>query len=127
MQQSTGMSLTERRAALSLASIMATRMLGLFMILPVFALYAESLPDSSPLLIGLAIGIYGLTQALLQFPFGMALDKCGRRRMFSIGLLLFSLGSVASASADSLMGCIVVSALQGAGAVALVAMDVAGR
>lgn len=117
-----GMSPLERRASISLAAIMATRMLGLFMILPVFALYAESLPDSSPLLIGLAIGIYGLTQALLQIPFGMASDKFGRRSMITIGLLLFALGSVAAASADSLMEIIFGRALQGAGAVAAVIM-----
>jgi len=117
-----GMSRVERRASISLATIMATRMLGLFMILPVFALYADSLPDSSPVLIGLAIGIYGLTQALLQIPFGMASDKFGRRSMITIGLLLFALGSVVAASADSLLGIIFGRALQGAGAVAAVIM-----
>jgi len=117
-----GMSRVERRASLSLAAIMATRMLGLFMILPVFALYAESLPDASPFLIGLAIGIYGLTQALLQVPFGMASDKFGRRGLITIGLLLFAIGSVAAAMADSLMGIIIGRALQGAGAVAAVIM-----
>jgi len=117
-----GMSPIERRASISLAAIMATRMLGLFMILPVFALYAESLPDATPMLIGLAIGIYGLTQALLQIPFGMASDKFGRRGMITLGLILFAVGSVVAASADSLMGIIVGRALQGAGAVAAVIM-----
>ena len=120
--RSLGMSRVERRASVSLAAIMATRMLGLFMILPVFALYAESLPDATPFLIGLAIGIYGLTQALLQIPFGMASDKYGRRVMITIGLVLFALGSVAAASADSLIGIIMGRALQGAGAVAAVIM-----
>ena len=119
---SSGMSRIERRASVSLAAIMATRMLGLFMILPVFSLYAESLPDATPFLIGLAIGIYGLTQALLQVPFGMASDKFGRRGMITIGLILFALGSVAAASADSLVGIIIGRALQGAGAVAAVIM-----
>jgi len=120
--RSLGMSRIERRASVSLAAIMATRMLGLFMILPVFALYAESLPDATPFLIGLAIGIYGLTQALLQIPFGMASDKYGRRVMITIGLVLFALGSVAAASADSLIGIVIGRALQGAGAVAAVIM-----
>jgi len=122
MQQSTGMSLTERRAALSLASIMATRMLGLFMILPVFSLYAEGLPDATPLLIGLAIGAYGLTQAMLQIPFGMASDRFGRKRVITIGLLLFAAGSVVAGMADSLTGIIMGRALQGCGAVAAAVM-----
>jgi len=119
---SSGMNRVERRASMSLAAIMATRMLGLFMILPVFALYAESLPDATPLLIGVAIGIYGLTQALLQIPFGMASDKFGRRRMITLGLILFAIGSVVAASADSLIGIIIGRALQGGGAVAAVIM-----
>jgi MFS family permease len=122
MQQSTGMSPTERRAALSLASIMATRMLGLFMILPVFALYAEGLPDATPTLIGLAIGAYGLTQALLQVPFGMASDRFGRKRVITIGLLLFAAGSVVAAMSDTLTGIILGRALQGCGAVAAAVM-----
>ena len=122
MQQSTGMSPTERRAAISLASIMATRMLGLFMILPVFALYAEGLPDATPLLIGLAIGVYGLTQAMLQIPFGMASDRFGRKRIITIGLLLFAAGSVVAGMADSLTGIIMGRALQGCGAVAAAVM-----
>ncbi|MCK5720579.1 MAG: MFS transporter, partial [Thiomargarita sp.] len=65
------MTITERRAIIGLASIMSIRMLGLFMIFPVFTLYARDLPNTTPLLIGLAIGIYGLTQGLLQIPFGM--------------------------------------------------------
>ncbi|WP_126456409.1 MFS transporter [Sulfuriflexus mobilis] len=122
MQRSTGMSPTERRAALSLASIMATRMLGLFMILPVFALHAQDLPDATPLLIGLAIGAYGLTQALLQIPFGMASDHFGRKRVITIGLLLFAAGSVVAAMSDTLTGIIMGRALQGCGAVAAAVM-----
>jgi len=121
-QQADGMSAVERRASISLASIMATRMLGLFMILPVFALYAESLPDASPFLIGMAIGAYGLTQALLQIPFGMASDRFGRRRMITLGLLLFALGSVVAAMSDTLTGIIIGRAIQGSGAVAAVIM-----
>lgn len=122
MQQSTGMSPTERRTALSLASIMATRMLGLFMILPVFALYAKELPDASPTLIGLAIGAYGLTQAILQIPFGMASDRFGRKRVITIGLLLFAAGSVVAGMSDTLIGIIMGRALQGCGAVAAAVM-----
>ena len=73
------MSATERRAAISLASIYALRMLGLFMILPVFALYADQLEGATPALAGLAIGIYGMTQAMLQIPFGLASDRIGRK------------------------------------------------
>ena len=122
MQQATGMSSTERRAAISLASIMATRMLGLFMILPVFSLYAEGLPDATPMLIGLAIGAYGLTQAMLQIPFGMASDRFGRKRVITIGLLVFAAGSVVAAMSDTLTGIIFGRALQGCGAVAAAVM-----
>ena len=112
----------ERRAALSLASIFALRMLGLFMILPVFALYAEHLEGVTPLLVGLAIGVYGLTQALLQIPFGMASDRIGRKPVIAVGLLIFAIGSVVAAMADSIHGVILGRALQGAGAVAAAIM-----
>jgi len=113
----------ERRASASLAMIMATRMLGLFMIFPVFALYAdEKLADATPTLIGLAIGAYGLTQAVLQIPFGRASDRFGRKRMITIGLLLFALGSVVAAMADNIVWVIIGRALQGSGAVAAVIM-----
>lgn len=113
----------ERRAAGSMAMIMATRMLGLFMIFPVFALYAdEKLSDATPILIGLAIGAYGLTQALLQIPFGRASDRFGRKRIITIGLLLFALGSVVAAMADNIMLVIIGRALQGSGAVAAAIM-----
>jgi len=74
-----GMTASERRTALGLAGVYGFRMLGLFLILPVFALFAEKLPGATPLLTGLAIGIYGLTQALLQIPFGMLSDRVGRK------------------------------------------------
>ncbi len=112
----------ERRAALSLASIFALRMLGLFMILPVFALYAEHLEGVTPLLVGLAIGVYGLTQALLQIPFGMASDRIGRKPVIAVGLLIFAIGSVVAAMADTIHGVILGRALQGAGAVAAAVM-----
>ena len=115
----------ERRAALSLALIYATRMLGLFMILPVFALYAENLVAVTPLMIGLAIGIYGLTQALLQIPFGMLSDRFGRKPIIIFGLLLFALGSVLAAVSDSIYGVILGRALQGSGAIAAAVMALA--
>jgi MFS family permease len=109
---------TERRASASLASIFALRMLGLFLVLPVFALEAARYPGGDdPALVGLAMGIYGLTQGLLQLPFGMASDRLGRKRVIVFGLLLFAAGSFLAAGADSLMGLLVGRCLQGAGAV----------
>ncbi|HID44831.1 MAG TPA: MFS transporter, partial [Chromatiaceae bacterium] len=78
-KEQTGFNDTERRATLGLAGIYGSRMLGLFLILPVFALYAEHLASATPVLIGMAIGIYGLTQAVLQIPFGLLSDKIGRK------------------------------------------------
>lgn len=113
---------TERRAVFSLASIYALRMMGLFMILPVFALYGETLEGYTPALIGVAIGIYGLTQAALQIPFGMASDRFGRKPVITLGLLIFAAGSVVAASADTMTGVIIGRALQGAGAIAAAVM-----
>jgi len=107
----------ERHATSALASIMSMRMLGLFMILPVFSVYAQELLNSTPFLIGLAIGIYGLTQALFQIPFGMLSDRFGRKRIITIGLVIFSIGSVVAATSDSLTGIIIGRALQGSGAI----------
>lgn len=115
----------ERRAALSLAAIFSFRMLGLFMILPVMALYAEELGEPDPVLIGLAIGIYGLTQALLAIPYGMASDRFGRKPVIAFGLLVFAGGSVIAATADTLTGVIIGRALQGGGAVAAAVMALA--
>jgi predicted MFS family arabinose efflux permease len=108
----------EKRAAGGLAAIFSMRMLGLFMILPVFALYAEHLDGATPLLIGLAIGAYGLTQALLQIPFGLLSDRIGRKPVILGGLTLFAIGSIVAAGADSIHGVIVGRALQGSGAIA---------
>ncbi len=108
----------ERRAAGSLATIFGFRMAGLFMILPVFALYAGELAHVTPALVGIAIGIYGLTQALFQIPFGMLSDKLGRKPIILGGLILFAVGSVVAALADTIYGVIAGRALQGAGAIA---------
>ncbi len=107
----------EKKSAISLASIFSFRMLGLFMVLPVLSLYAHDLIGATPLLIGFAMGSYGLTQACLQLPFGMLSDKLGRKPIICFGLLLFILGSILCALSHSIMGVILGRALQGAGAV----------
>ncbi len=108
----------ERRASASLASIFALRMLGLFLVLPVFALEARKYPGGEdPALLGLAMGIYGLTQGLLQLPFGMASDRFGRKRVIVLGLLIFALGSFWAAAATDLTGLLIGRSIQGAGAV----------
>jgi len=115
----------ESKAAFSLAGIYALRMLGLFLILPVFALYAEHLQGVTPMLVGVAIGAYGLTQAMLQIPFGMLSDRIGRKPVIIGGLLLFAIGSVVAAMSDSIWGVIMGRALQGSGAIAAAVMSLA--
>ena len=119
------MTVGERRAAFWLAAVFSLRMLGLFMILPVFALYAEHLRGNTPALAGLAIGIYGFSQALFQIPFGFLSDRYGRKRMIYLGLLIFAAGSVVAALADSIYGVILGRALQGGGAVSAAVMALA--
>lgn len=119
------MTASERRATLSLAAIFSTRMLGLFMILPVFALYAQHLEGSTPALMGLAIGIYGLFQAILGIPFGMISDKVGRKPVIVAGLIIFAIGSIVAAEATTIWGVIFGRALQGGGAIAAVVMALA--
>lgn len=115
---SAGMSRDEIRSATSLASIFALRMLGLFLILPVFAIHAKTLPDGdNSMLVGLAMGIYGLSQAFGQIPFGIASDKFGRKRIIVIGLLLFAAGAFVAAMATTVMGVLIGRAIQGAGAI----------
>ncbi|HEY8049734.1 MAG TPA: MFS transporter [Ramlibacter sp.] len=112
------MTSTERRASASLAMIFAARMLGLFLVLPVFALEATRYPGGNdPALVGMAMGIYGLTQGILQIPFGLASDRLGRKRVIIFGLLVFAAGSFVAAAAGSMQGLLIGRALQGAGGV----------
>ncbi|KRT55239.1 MFS transporter [endosymbiont of Ridgeia piscesae] len=120
-----GLNPLERRAAFSLAGIFSLRMMGLFLILPVFALYAEDMAGVTPMLVGAAIGVYGLTQAVLQIPFGMLSDRIGRKPVIIAGLLIFACGSAVAASADTIWGIIAGRALQGSGAIAAVIMALA--
>jgi len=113
-----GLNRIEKKAAFSLASVFGVRMLGLFMILPVFALYGEQLTGYSPLWLGIAIGAYGLTQALLQIPMGILSDKYGRKPVILTGLLIFLLGSVVAALSTSIYGVVIGRAIQGMGAIA---------
>ncbi len=110
----------ERRVSITLGAIMGLRMLGLFLILPVFTLYADELYGASALLAGVALGIYGLTQALMQIPFGVLSDRIGRKPVIIVGLLIFAAGSLVAAGAETIFGVIAGRALQGAGAIAAV-------
>lgn len=115
---SSRMSPLELRASLSLASIFALRMLGLFLILPVFAIHATHLKGGdSQTLVGVALGTYGLTQAILQLPFGMASDRFGRKPVIVFGLVLFAIGSFVAAATDDIWITILGRAIQGAGAI----------
>ncbi len=108
----------ERRASLSLAALFMCRMLGLFLLLPVFAVAAKGLPGGSdPARVGLALGMYGLTQAFMQIPFGLASDRWGRRPVVVFGLVLFVIGSVVCAVSDDLFWITIGRAIQGAGAI----------
>ena len=113
----------EKRAAFAVAGVFSTRMLGLFMIFPVFALFAQQeFKDVTATQIGIAMGIYGLTQAFLQIPYGMLSDKYGRKPLIVAGMLIFAIGSVICAEADSIEMMIIGRAIQGMGAVAAVLM-----
>lgn len=122
MHQADIMSPSERRAGASLAAVFAFRMLGLFMVLPVLALYGQSLDGATPVLIGMAIGAYGITQAFLQIPMGMLSDRIGRKPVIIGGLILFALGGLLAAQAESIGGVIAGRVLQGAGAIAAAIM-----
>jgi MFS family permease len=115
----------ELRYAATLAAVIALRMLGLFLILPVFMVLAVDMPGFTPQAAGLAVGIYGLTQAVLQQPFGWLSDRWGRRPVLLLGLGLFALGGVVAALAETMDWLIVGRALQGCGAIAGVAMALA--
>ena len=109
---------TEKRNGAALAAVFSLRMLGLFLILPVFAMHATTVPGGDNLaLVGLALGAYGLTQAICQIPFGMASDVFGRKPVIVFGLLLFALGSVVAALADSMAWLLIGRVIQGAGAI----------
>lgn len=109
----------EWRTSTTLSGVYALRMLGMFLVLPVLAVYAASLPgaEGNKTLVGLAMGIYGLTQALLQLPLGIASDKFGRKKTIYVGLIVFAAGSFLAAAADTLPMLIAARAIQGAGAV----------
>lgn len=112
----------ERRSIAALASIYGLRMFGLFLILPVLTVYAEQLDGATPMLMGIALGVYGITQALFQIPFGMLSDKYGRKPLIIIGLFIFAFGSIVAAMSDTITGVIIGRALQGAGAIAAVVL-----
>jgi predicted MFS family arabinose efflux permease len=109
---------TERRATFSIASLFGFRMLGLFMVLPVLALATADYPDFTPLMLGMTLGAYGLTQAILQIPLGLLSDRIGRHPVIIGGLLMFIAGSVVAALADTMAGLVFGRALQGTGAIA---------
>jgi len=112
------MTALEIRASVSLASIFALRLLGLFLILPVFAVHAQSIPGGNdPTWVGLALGIYGLTQGVLQIPYGAASDRWGRKPVIAAGLVVFAIGSFVAAAADDIFWTIVGRSIQGAGAI----------
>jgi MFS family permease len=118
MSLANSMTAAELRASLGLAAIFGLRMLGMFIILPVFALYAEQLPGGADhTLIGVALGAYGLTQAVLQVPFGWLSDRWGRKRTIYLGLLLFAAGSFIAAAAHDIDMVILGRIIQGAGAI----------
>lgn len=112
----------ERRATWGLGTVFSLRMLGMFMVLPVLTTYGMALHGASEALIGLAIGIYGLAQAVFQIPFGLISDRVGRKPLIVGGLLIFALGSVIAALSDSIWGIILGRALQGSGAIAAAVM-----
>ena len=108
----------ELRAAISIGLLYVIRMLGLFMILPVLPAVGADLELATPLLIGLALGVYGLSQAVLQIPMGLLSDKFGRKPVILAGLLMFIFGSLVAANADTIIGVIFGRLLQGCGAIA---------
>jgi MFS family permease len=117
-----GLNRLERKAIAALASVYGLRMFGLFLILPVLAVHAEALQGATPMLMGIALGVYGITQALFQIPFGILSDRFGRKSIIVTGLLIFILGSLVAAFSTTIVGVILGRAMQGAGAIAAVVL-----
>ncbi len=115
----------EIKTAYSLSAVFAVRMLGLFMVLPILPLFTQNLAHATPFLIGLTIGIYGLTQAIFQIPLGLLSDKVGRKPVIIGGLLVFAIGSVVSAMSDDIYIILLGRAIQGSGAIAATTMALA--
>ena len=116
------MNSAERLFALKISLVMAVRMLGLFMLFPVMSVYASDYESATPFLIGMAIGIYGLTQALFQIPFGYLSDRFGRKPILVVGLLIFLLGSIMAANTSNIIIVVIGRAFQGGGAISAVLM-----
>ena len=116
------MSSTERLFALKISLVMAVRMLGLFMLFPVMSIYAADYESATPFLIGMAIGIYGLTQAIFQIPFGYLSDRFGRKPILLAGLLVFLFGSIMAANTSNIIIVVIGRAFQGGGAISAVLM-----
>lgn len=112
----------ERRSVTVLSSIYGLRVLGLFLVLPLLSIYAAHLKGATPLLVGVAFGVYGLTQALLQIPLGMLSDRIGRKPVIVSGLLAFAIGSVVAAASTSIYGMVIGRAIQGAGVISSATM-----
>ncbi len=119
------LSTLEKKAALSLSGIYGLRMFGLFLVMPVLFIHAQDMADFTPLLAGIAIGIYGLGQAILQIPFGYLSDRLGRKPVIIFGLIVFAVGSVIAANSETVLGLIIGRALQGSGAIASTLMALA--
>ena len=116
------MSSAERFFALKISLVMAIRMLGLFMLFPVMSVYAGDYESATPFLVGMAIGIYGLTQAIFQIPFGYLSDRFGRKPILLVGLLVFLLGSIMAANTSNIIIVVIGRAFQGGGAISAVLM-----
>ena len=116
------MNSAEKLFALKISLVMAVRMLGLFMLFPVMSVYAGNYESATPFLIGMAIGIYGLTQAIFQIPFGYLSDRFGRKPILIVGLIIFLLGSVMAANTSNIIIVVIGRALQGGGAISAVLM-----
>ncbi|MEO7073141.1 MAG: MFS transporter [Rhodanobacter sp.] len=118
VRQASKLSRPELRSALTLACVISLRLFGLFLILPVFSLYAKNMPGATPFMIGFALGVYGLGQILLQIPLGLLSDHIGRKPAISLGLVLFAIGGVIAALSHTLTGIAIGRTVQGMGAVA---------